>query len=131
MEETDRIKKPVEVQVVSGVWPEPGSVRWLRFSDGHYAHERVLIQDLPRLFRYQVYNLTSAAGAHLAYARGQQEWRELPDGRSEISWTYEIRPNLALKRPFIKSFLDNDMKPFMDGALERMAATAERHFRDS
>lgn len=128
MEETDRIKKPVEVKVVSGDWPETGSIRWLKFSDGHYTYERVLENRLPEHFRYQVWGLTSSASDHITYAQGQQDWRTLEDGRSEFKWTYRLRPNSIIKRPFVQSFLDNDMKPFMEGAIGRMAANAEKQF---
>ncbi|WP_379550228.1 hypothetical protein [Qipengyuania sp. DGS5-3] len=128
MEETDAIKKPVEVKVVSGTWPETGSVRWLRFSDGHYTYERVLENRLPVHFRYQVWGLTSSASAHITYAQGQQDWRVLEDGRSEFTWTYRLRPNGIIKRPFVQGFLDNDMKPFMEGAIGRMATKAETQF---
>lgn len=124
MEETDRIKKPVEIKVVEGTWPNPGAVRWLKFSDGHYTYERVLENDLPRKFSYQVFGLTSGAGQHVTYARGQQEWRTLPDGRSELTWTYQLRPNSIIKRPFLSSFINSDMKPFMEGALDRTVAKA-------
>lgn len=128
MQETDQIKKPVEVKVVSGNWPETGSVRWLRFSDGHYTYERVLENRLPEHFRYQVWGLTSAASNHITYAQGQQDWRTLEEGRSEFQWTYRLRPNSVIKRPFVQSFLDNDMKPFIEGAIGRMAANAESQF---
>lgn len=128
MEETDEIKKPVEVKVVSGTWPENGSVRWLRFSDGHYTYERVLENRLPEHFRYQVWGLTSAASNHITYAQGQQDWRQLEDGTSEFTWTYRLRPNSIIKRPFVQGFLDNDMKPFMEGAIGRMAEKADAQF---
>ena len=131
MEETDRIKKPVELKVVRGQWPEVGAVRWLRFSDGHYTYERVLVSDLPRRFQYQVFGLTSEAADHITYARGQQEWRALPDGRTELVWTYELRPNSIIKRPFVQDFLDSEMKPFMDGALDRVAVRAKAQFADN
>lgn len=128
MEETDQIKKPVEVKVVSGTWPEKGAVRWLKFSDGHYTYERVLENSLPASFDYQVWGITSSASDHITYARGKQDWRKLDDGSSEFTWTYQLRPNSIIKRPFVSSFLKSDMKPFMEGALGRMAAKAETEF---
>ncbi|MEM6474740.1 MAG: SRPBCC family protein [Pseudomonadota bacterium] len=128
MEETDQIKKPVEVKVVSGIWPEEGSVRWLKFSDGHYTYERVLENNLPASFDYQVWGITSSASDHITYARGRQDWRTLADGTSEFTWTYTLRPNSIIKRPFVSGFLSSDMKPFMEGAIGRMAAKAETEF---
>lgn len=131
MEETDRIKKPVDLKVVKGTWPEAGAVRWLKFSDGHYTYERVLVSELPARFQYQVFGLTSEAADHITYARGEQRWRTLPDGRTELTWTYELRPNSIIKRPFVQDFLDKEMKPFMDGALERVAERAKAHFAEA
>lgn len=128
MEETERIKKPIELKVVKGTWPEPGSVRWLKFSDGHYTYERVLVNELPFHFKYQVWGLTSSASNHITYAQGQQDWRVLEDGRSEYKWTYKLRPNSVIKRPFVQGFLDSDMRPFMEGALERLRVKAESEF---
>lgn len=125
MEETDEIKKPIDLRVVKGTWPEPGSVRWLKFSDGHYTYERVLVNELPYHFKYQVWGITSSASNHIIYAQGQQDWRVLEDGSSEYKWTYRLRPNSIIKRPFVQGFLNNDMKPFMEGALDRLAAKAE------
>jgi len=130
MEETDQIKKPVEVNVVRGNWPETGAMRWVRFSDGHYTYERVLENRLPQRFSYQIWGLTSAASNHVTYAQGQWDWREVENGKSEFKWTYRLRPNSIIKRPFVQSFLDNDMKPFMEGAIGRMAANAEAEFAD-
>ncbi len=128
MEETDRIKKPIELKVVKGTWPEPGSVRWLKFSDGHYTYERVLVNELPFHFKYQVWGITSSASNHITYAQGQQDWRVLEDGRSEYKWTYRLRPNSVIKRPFVQGFLDDDMRPFMEGALDRLTVRAEAEF---
>lgn len=128
MEETDQIKKPVDLRVVAGTWPENGSVRWLKFSDGHYTFERVLENNLPYNFQYQVWGITSGASNHIVYARGQQDWRVLEDGRSEYTWTYKLRPNSIIKRPFVNGFLKSDMKPFMEGALERLRVKAEAEF---
>ena len=128
MEETDQIKKPVDVKVISGTWPEKGSVRWLKFSDGHYTFERVLENNLPTSFDYQVWGLTSSASDHITYARGRQDWRTLEDGRSEFTWTYKLRPNSIIKRPFVSGFLSSDMKPFMEGAIGRMTTKAEGEF---
>ena len=128
MEETDQIRKPIDVVVVHGEWPQEGAVRRLEFSDGHFAMERVLENDFPTLFRYQVWNYTSAAGQNLDYALGQQAWRELPDGRSELVWTYRLKPNAWYKHHFIQQFVSNDMRPLMDNALDTVVEQAHAHF---
>ncbi len=128
MEETDNIKKPVDVVVLSGTWPEEGAVRRLEFSDGHYTLERVLENDFPTLFRYQVWNFTAAAGNNLDYAYGQQAWEALPDGRSKLTWTYSLKPNAGYKRFFVQRFVNNDMRPLMENALDVVKAQADEAF---
>ncbi|EAQ28857.1 hypothetical protein NAP1_14698 [Erythrobacter sp. NAP1] len=128
MEETEQIKKPVDVRVVSGNWPEKGSVRWVKLSDGHYTYERVLENRLPEHFSYQIWGLTSSASDHITYAKGQWDWREVEDDKSEFTWTYSLRPNSFIKRPFVSSFLESDMRPFMEGAIDRMTVKAEGEF---
>lgn len=131
MEETDNIKKPVDVVVLFGDWPEEGAVRRLEFSDGHFTLERVLENDFPTLFRYQVWNFTAAAGKNLDYAVGQQAWEVLPDGQSQLTWTYSLRPNAGYKRFFVQRFVNNDMRPLMDNALDTVQAQANVAFAES
>ncbi|MEM0985512.1 MAG: hypothetical protein AAGJ32_04640 [Pseudomonadota bacterium] len=131
MEETDNIKKPVDVVVLSGTWPEEGSVRRLEFSDGHYTLERVLENDFPTLFRYQVWDFTAAAGNNLDYALGQQAWERLPDGRSKLTWTYSLKPNAGYKRFFVQRFVNNDMRPLMENALDVVKVQADAAFAET
>lgn len=128
MEETENIKKPVDVVVLSGTWPEEGAVRRLEFSDGHYTLERVLKNEFPTVFRYQVWDFTAASGKHLDYALGQQSWEVLPDGQSKLTWTYKLRPNAGFKRPIVQRFINTDMKPLMENALDVVVEQANDHF---
>ncbi len=128
MEETAQIKKPVDAVVLSGEWPEAGSARRLEFSDGHYVFERVLVNDFPHLFRYQVWGYTSSAGDNLAYAIGEQRWRVTDEGQSALTWTYRLRPKSRLRAPFIRFFVRNDMRPLMDNALDKVKAEADETF---
>lgn len=128
MSETNNIKKPVETVVLEGKWPETGAVRRLKFSDGHYTMEKVIENNFPTLFRYQVWDFTASAGNNLDYAVGQQAWETLPDGRSKLTWTYALRPNAGFKQFFVQRFVDNDMRPLMDNALDIVKARADDHF---
>ena len=128
MEETDNIKKPIDVVVLSGTWPEQDAVRRLEFSDGHYTLERVLENNFPGAFRYQVWNFTAAAGNNLDYALGEQTWTSLPDGTTKLTWTYSLKPNAGYKRFFVQRFVDNDMRPLMDNALDTVKAQADAAF---
>ncbi|MEM9177004.1 MAG: nuclear transport factor 2 family protein, partial [Myxococcota bacterium] len=131
MEETERIRKPVGVEVLHGTWPEPGAVRRVELADGHFVLERVLVNDFPALFRYQVWNYTSAAGKSLSYAVGQQAWEVAPGGGATLTWTYRLKPDAFYKRPFVQRFVDEDMRPLMDRALDAVQRRAETHFAGS
>jgi len=131
MEETQNIKKPIDTVVLHGTWPEEGAVRRLKFSDGHYTLERVIKNDFPYLFRYQVWNFTAASGKHLDYALGQQAWEVLPDGRSQLTWTYSLRPNAGFKLPIVRRFINTDMKPLMENALDVVVAQANDAFNET
>jgi len=130
MEEIDNIKKPVDVKVLSGTWPDTGAVRRLEFSDGHYTLERVIENDFPTVFRYQVRNFTSAAGDNLDYAVGDQVWEVLSTGQSKLTWTYALRPNAGYKRFLIQRFVDNDMQPLMNTALDKVQLQVNAAFAE-
>jgi len=128
MEETDRIKKPVDTKVVSGTWPEVGSVRWIKFSDGHYVFERVLVNDFPTLFRYQVWDHSSSVAKNISYAVGQQSWQVLRSGEAELTWTYKLQPKGFIRKPFVQNFVNQNMRPLMDSALDKIVEQSEKAF---
>lgn len=119
MEDTDRIKKPIEVKVVTGTWPQVGSVRWLKFGDGHYVFERVIVNEFPSIFRYQVWDHSNrAVERNIHYAVGQQAWHVNDSGEAELTWTYKLKPRGVIRRPFVQSFVNRNMRPLMDNALD-------------
>ena len=126
MEETPRIKKPVRSTALEGQWPEDGAVRRLTFSDGHHVLERVLANELPERFAYQVWGYTTSAGRNLDYAIGEQRFEALSDGRTRMVWTYSLKPDAGFKRPFVQRFVDEDMRPLMDEALDRVMAQSAK-----
>ena len=131
MEETENIKKPVAIDVLSGTWPEDGAVRRVTLSDGHQTLERVVANRLPESFEYQIWNFTTSAGGNLDYALGTQVWSEVDadgDGTADetrLVWTYALLPNAGFKRRFVQSFVNNDIEPFLSGAADRVVAKAE------
>lgn len=125
MVETEKIRKPVAADYLSGDWPEQGAVRRLQLSDGHYVLERVLDNSLPESFTYQIWGYTTKAGQNIAYVLGEQTFEPLPDGGTRFIWTYGLKPRQAWKRPFVQGFVDSDIGPFLDGAMERVAERAD------
>ena len=136
MEETENIKKPVAIDILSGTWPEDGSVRRVTLSDGHQTLERVVRNGLPERFEYQIWNFTTSAGGNLDYALGTQVWSEVDadgdgaDDETRLTWTYALLPDAGFKRRFVQDFVDNDIEPFLTGAADRVVAQAERELAE-
>jgi|GEM_PF-4526786 len=128
MEETENIKKPIETVYLSGDWPNEGAVRRVKLSDGHYTFERVIVNNLPDQFQYQIWGFTTKAGQNLEYTLGTQYWEVIDGDRTQLTWSYELLPNSGFKRGFVQNFVDSDIKPFLDGAVERVAANAEADY---
>ena len=131
MEETENIKKPIETVYLSGNWPEDGAVRRIKLSDGHYTFERVISNTLPDQFQYQIWAFTTKAGQNLDYTLGTQSWEALADDRTRLTWTYALKPDAGFKHGFVQGFVDSDIKPFLDGAVVRVAAQAEAAYAAS
>ncbi len=128
MEETDQIKKPIDITYLHGDWPDPGAVRRVEMSDGHYVLERVIENDLPHYFSYQIWNFTASAGRNLDYAFGEQKWMDSQEGGTELIWSYSVMPNARIKEPFVASFVRKNVGPFMDNALLKVKAQADEAF---
>lgn len=130
MEETENIKKPVEITILSGTWPEPGATRRVVLSDGHATLERVIQNDYPGLFQYQIWGLTSKAGQNLSYVLGTQIYEPINDGAgTRLNWTYALKPDAGFKKPFVSRFVNSDIRPFLDNAAAKVARQAEAEYK--
>ena len=115
------IAPPVADEVLVGDWPEPGAARRLTLADGHFVVERVLVNE-PRLFRYQVYTLTNAAGRGVEQIVGEQ--RFVPDeGGTRFEWDYAVVPRGALARLFVRREADA-LEAYLSRGLASFAARA-------
>lgn len=121
VEPTDRIPAVLGTTPIEGVFPdEVGATRRVNLDGGYYAVERVLIND-EDTFAYQVWNFTAPSTGALSHIRGEFQYNDLGDGRTEVVWTYSIAPRFFLARPFIRSFIENDFAPFMEAGLQGAA----------
>lgn len=105
-----------------------GDRRWVRFEDGHYLAEEVLIDD-PNVFRYQIWGFTRNV-QRFSIQHGVAEFRYEPEGGgTRLSWTYSLLPTTSLLSGPVQSFLDSTMTPMMiatlDGTREHAEATAQ------
>ncbi|MGR3514247.1 MAG: SRPBCC family protein [Paracoccaceae bacterium] len=127
LEPTDRIPAIASIDVIRGPWGEPGSVRRVTFDDGGSALERVLTATATE-FTYQIWNIETGSGRFIDYIYGEMRARPAGDG-TEIVWRYNIKPSVFFARPFIRSFLNNDFAPFMEGGMIGVAAAFEEWSR--
>ena len=117
-----------------GPWGGPGGRRIVRLSDGSQTTEQVLERS-DALFRYQVWDYTTAAARPIAYALGEFRFAALDAGRTELVWTYafRLRPDIfpgrlgGLGRWLMKAaFLDTAYADLMRTALAAIKAGVER-----
>ncbi|MFT4164919.1 MAG: SRPBCC family protein [Microlunatus sp.] len=67
-----------------------GDRRWVRFEDGHYLAEEVLVDDHD-VFRYQIWGFTSMQ--RFVVRHGIAEFRYEAEGNgTRLSWTYSFLP---------------------------------------
>lgn len=124
MPDTDKIARPVSyVQLKGESWPSEGAARRLKFSDGHYALERVTEYTADR-FGYQVWGFTSATSKNVKYIHGVQELSQNSQGGTDFTWTYKVRPTANWKHRFVQSFVDKEVGKMIDTATRTVEAQA-------
>ncbi len=122
-------------QLTPGTWGAVGGRRQVQLTDGTSTTEQVLEAVPGRLFRYVVWNYTTAAARPIAYAVGEFRYVPADGGRTEVVWTYAFRlkPNAfpgvlgALGRWLFKAtFLAGPYAELMRETLKATKAYAER-----
>jgi hypothetical protein len=117
-----------------GPWGSPGGRRIVRLTDGAQTTEQVVVRT-QELFRYQVWNYTSAAARPVAYAIGEFRFTPLDGGRTDLTWTYAFRlrgdrfpGNLGgVGRALMRiAFIDSAYAELMRTALAAIKARVER-----
>ena len=128
VEPTDRIPAISGFEVLKGSWGEPGSIRRVNFDNGGTALERVL-SSTDTEFSYQIWNIDTSSGRFINHIYGEFEATPVEQS-TQIAWRYNIRPAVFFARPFIRSFLNNDFAPFMEGGMQGLvkAFAAENAF---
>ncbi|WP_415920481.1 SRPBCC family protein [Tateyamaria sp. SN6-1] len=124
LEPTDRIPAIESIEVLKGPWGEPGSIRRVILADGGAVLERVLTSTDTE-FTYQIWDINTSSGRFIDHIYGTFQVRPTAEG-SEIVWRYNIAPNVFFARPFIRSFLDNDFEPFMEGGIAGLKAAFDQ-----
>ncbi len=123
VEQTDRIPAIASFEVLKGTWGEPGSIRRVIFEGGGSALERVLTSTETE-FSYQIWNIDTGSGRFINHIYGKFNAQAVGNG-TQITWSYNIKPNVFLARPFISSFLRNDFEPFMESGLQGLTLAFE------
>jgi hypothetical protein len=107
-----------------GQWGTNGAIRRVELDNGHYAFDHILNNRYPDVFQYQVYGFTNEAARIAAYIRAELRYDEVSPGVTRLSWTYSMRPKSGLTQPLVSMFMSRTMKPYMEAALDNMAAAA-------
>lgn len=122
MEPVGSIAAPVERVPIEGTWPDEGARRRLVQRDGHQLLERSLKNELTD-FRYQAFAFTSRAGWGVDHIYA--DWSLTPvENGTRFVWTYRVAPKSWLVTPILRRTRDKELRPFMQGAMDRMAKAA-------
>lgn len=100
-----------------------GDRRWVRFEDGHYLAEEVLVDD-PDVFRYQIWGFTTLQRFALRYGVAEFRYEAEGDG-TRLSWTYSFLPTSSILSGAVQGFLDSTMTPMMQATLAGLRDHAE------
>jgi hypothetical protein len=111
-----------------GVWGTNGSIRRVELDDGHYAFDHVIENVDARMFRYQIYGLTNVAGTVSEYVHARIEYFKASERQTEVKWTYAVRPKSFITKPLVTRFVDNQLKPYMEAAMDNMRDAAIKDF---
>lgn len=118
------IPRVVRTDPLQGEWGDAGARRRVVLEDGHYSAEEILVNEPPRLFRYQVWGYTNFGRLMIDSAIGEFTFEDV-DGMTEVTWTYSFYPTVGMVRPVLSSFVDGTWSEFMRNTLATMKAAAE------
>jgi hypothetical protein len=134
--QTRRLPGVIDVTPLTpGPWGAVGGRRHVHLSDGSQTTEQVLESVPGALFRYEVWDYSTAAAKPIAYALGEFRFAAAGGGRTEIAWTYAFRlrsdvfpGNLGgLGRWLMqKTFIDGPYAELMRASLASIKATLQR-----
>lgn len=134
--QTRRLPGVIGVTLLTpGAWGPVGGRRHVRLSDGSQTTEQVLESVPGHLFRYEVWDYSTAAARPIAYALGEFRFAGAGGGGTEIAWTYafRLRPDVfpgnlgGLGRWLMqKTFIDGPYAELMRASLAAIKAALER-----
>jgi hypothetical protein len=118
VESTTMLKEP---------WNEVGSRRRINFAGGHYAAEEVLVNDEPRVFRYQTWGFTNYARLVTDYLVGEFNVEATPDGKTRVTWTYSFHKNSLLSALLLPNFVKRTITELMGNTVQGMKQALEQN----
>ncbi|SFS21999.1 SRPBCC family protein [Yoonia litorea] len=120
LEPSGNIPQITGIEVLQGPWGSIPSLRRVDLDGGYHVHERVLTNDADEL-TYQIWDITAPSGRFIDHIYGELRLTEI-GGQTQMTWSYNIKPSIFFARPFIRSYLDDDFRPFMENGLTGFAA---------
>jgi hypothetical protein len=127
-----------DYMLTKGDFGGPGSRRLTCLGDGSTLEEEVLQSERDNrthLFRYVVWNYTTAKARPIEYGVGDFQYSDMGDGRTHITWTYSFKlkedkfpGNLGAFGRFLFRvyFLDREYAALMRGVLNGYKTDAEQ-----
>lgn len=114
---------PVDTVYFDGEWHKTDATRRVELSDGHFVLEKVL-SNTEAAFEYQIWGMTGAVKNNVEYIHGIQAFEQLPEGGTRMTWSYKVKPNSGLKKPFVQRYVNKNIEPMLSGALTTLASDA-------
>lgn len=115
----------VATHAQNGPWDAPGQGRWVRFSDGGSARERLTDFQRPRSFASRLDEFSGVLGRLAREVQGR--WRFRPvEGGAVIDWRYQFQARSALTRPLLWVVVRIFWQGYMDRALARACQGLEQ-----
>ena len=130
VEATDAIPRVVETQLLTEAWAGAGARRRIILENGDTALEDILVDDLPRSFRYIAWNYTTDAARFVEYGVGEFSMAPTGDHQTRVTWTYAFKPRCLLGRVFIGRFVETTWSDWMQGAAQAMSEHAEEAYAE-
>ena len=124
---TEEIPGVDRTELLTQAWGSPGDRRRVVLKDGGTALEEVVINEMPRRFRYVVWNYNADAARYIRFGVGEWQFTEQGD-QTAVTWTYGFQPRGWPASWLLPSFVDGDYREFMESCLQAIIRGALEDF---
>ncbi|NWG70216.1 MAG: SRPBCC family protein [Parvularculaceae bacterium] len=107
-------------------WRAPGETRLITLTDGSSLEEELTGLDPGRRFSYRATRFSGPFGALVAQGLGEWSLTAEGTGRTRLVWSYAFAAKNALALPLLALLVRSLWPAYMQAALRRLKAEAER-----